>query len=141
MQKEAVSGFRKMIADGDALVVGADDDVHGIVLAFVIALNHCTLTIRPLLIVQHQLVVVIADAGILTIKRCPRAIHGRTILARQLQIAAPILMDSTRYGQGRLKETVVNINAQLSMRYNQLIFIRNTISHTIDLDDVVAIGR
>ena len=142
MQEKAVSGFRKVIAEGNALIIGSDDDVHGIVLSLIIALSHYTLTIRAFLVVQHQLVVMIANTGILTIQRYPCGINTfLAVYAFQCQVAAPVFMDATRYGQSRLKQTVIYVNSQLAMRYNQLIFIRNTIGHAIDLDDVVAIGR
>ena len=129
-----------MVAEGYAFVVCPDHNVHGVVFALVISVGHGALPIAAFLVVQHQLVIVVANAGILAVEGCPGGINSGAFLAFQFQVGTPVLMYTPRYCQSRLKQSVVDVHTQLALLYDGLPTEGNAVAHALYCHHILSVG-
>ena len=141
MEEEAVGSLGEMVTEGYALVVGPKDDVHGVVLALVVAAADSALSAVSVLVVEHHLVVAVAYLAVLAIEGCPDGVYPHAVHTTQLQGSAPVIMHTARHAQRRLKQAVVNIYSQTAGLNNNFPVVGHGIGHAIDLDGVASIGR
>lgn len=142
MEKETVGSFGEVVAQSNALVIGTHDDVHCIKLALIVAFGNNALSVAPFLVVQYQLVVVVAYTCILAVRGRPRGVNAcSAVYAFQHEVATPVFMNTTRHGKSRFKKAVVNIHAKPALPDNRLPLITYGISHALYSEHIAAVGR
>ena len=129
VEEEAIAGFGKVVAQRHALVVGSDDDVHGVELAFVVALNDGSLPVRPLLEVERELAVVVAYAAVLSIGRDPCGVLLRLAAAAQFEVAAPVLVVSSRNRQRGLEQLILDVHPQTAGAHDGVAAEGDAVAH------------
>ena len=135
VQEKVVASLRQMVAEGNAFIVCADDDIHCIVLAFVISRVSCfprTLSMlgNAFLIVQRKLVVMIPDAGVFTVVGNPSGIYATALFPGQLKVERPVVILPSWHSKGRLIQPIVDANAQAAFDH-YLAFERDCVGQPV----------
>ena len=128
MQEKPVCHFRKMIAESNSFIIGADYDIHKVVFTLIITTIPITFSFS-FLELQSHLIIAITNLRTLAIYRLPSLVRLLMFSPRQLQILTPKMTSIIRYTQRRFKQLIFNQNTQFTFFNHRMIFISQGIIH------------
>ena len=117
-----------MIAESNPFIIGANYNIHKVILTLIIATVFITFPF-PLLKLQNHFIVTVTNLRTFTIYRLPCFIRLSLFSRCQLQIFTPKMTGIIWYTQCRLKQLILNQNSQFTFFNHRTVLISQGIIH------------